>query len=69
MPVTIYEHANYQWRSRVLARGQYDKVLGQISIGNVTLSSIKVSSGLVARLYEYFLFRGTFIDIGKNTTN
>jgi len=49
--------------------GQYDKVLGQISIGNDTLSSIKVSSGLVARLYEYFLFRGTFIDIRKNTPN
>ena len=69
MPVTIYEHANYQRRSQVLASGQYDNVLGQISIGNDTLSSIKVSSGLVARLYKYFLFRGTFIDIRKNTPN
>ncbi len=67
MPVTIYEQANYQGRSQVLAKGQYDNALGQISIGNDTLSSIKISSGLVARLYEHFLFRGAFIDILENT--
>ncbi len=67
MPVTIYEHANFQGRSQVLTKGQYDNALGQISIGNDSLSSIKVSSGLVARLYEHFLFRGAFIDVRANT--
>jgi hypothetical protein len=67
MPVTIYEHANFQGRSQVLTKGQYDNALGQISTGNDTLSSIKLSSGLVARLYEHSLFRGEFIDIRENT--
>ena len=67
MPVTIYEHANFQGRSQVLTKGQYDNALGQISIGNDSLSSITVSQGLVARLYEHFLFRGAFIDIRANT--
>lgn len=67
MPVTIFEHANYQGRSQVLARGQYDNALGQIAIGNDRLSSLRVSSGLVARLYEDFLFRGAFIDVRQNT--
>ena len=67
MPVTIYEHANFQGRFQVLTKGQYDNALGQISIGNDSLSSIKVSQGLVARLYEHFLFRGAFIDIQANT--
>src|SRR5882757_4686023 len=67
MPVTIYEHANFQGRSQVLTKGQYDTALGQISIGNDSLSSIKVSQGIVARLYEHFLFRGAFIDIRADT--
>lgn len=67
MPVTIYEHANFQGRSQVLTKGQYDNALGEISIGNDSLSSIKVTQGLVARLYEHFLFRGAFIDIRMNT--
>lgn len=67
MPVTIYEHANFEGRSQVLAKGQYDTAAGQILIGNDTLSSIKVSAGLVARLYEHFMFRGAFIDIAANT--
>jgi hypothetical protein len=65
--VTIYEHANFQGRSQVLTKGQYDNALGQISIGNDSLSSIQVSQGLVARLYEHFLFRGAFIDIRTDT--
>ncbi len=67
MPVTIYEHANFEGRSQVLPKGQYDNALGQISIGNDTLSSIKVPNALVARLYEHSLFRGEFIDIRANT--
>jgi hypothetical protein len=67
MPVTIYEHANFEGRSQVLPKGQYDTALGQISIGNDTLSSVKVPNALVARLYEHSLFRGEFIDIRANT--
>lgn len=62
MPVTIYEHAGFSGRSQVLTKGQYDTALGQISIGNDTLSSIKVSPGLGARLYEHSAFRGQFYD-------
>ena len=39
----------------------------QITIGNDSLSSIKVPNALVARLYEHSLFRGEFIDIRANT--
>jgi hypothetical protein len=69
MPVTIYEHANFQGRSQALPKGQYDNALGQIAIGNDSLSSIKVSGGLVVRLYEHFLFRGDFIDIRADTAS
>jgi hypothetical protein len=65
--VTIYEHANFQGRFQKLAKGQYDNALGQISIGNDTLSSIKVPRGLVARIYEDWLFRGEFIEFKKDT--
>jgi hypothetical protein len=63
MPVTIYEDADFKGRSQVLEKGQYDNALGQISIGNDSLSSLKVTPGLIARLYEHTLFRGNFIDI------
>lgn len=67
MPVTIFEHSNFNGRFQELTEGQYDNALGQISIGNDTLSSIKVSPGLVARLYQDWLFRGEFIDINADT--
>jgi hypothetical protein len=67
MPVTIFEHANFQGRSQELTEGQYDNQVGQISIGNDTLSSLKVSPGLVARLYEHSLFRGEFIEFKTDT--
>src|SRR2546429_8768175 len=65
--VTIYEHANFQGRSQELTKGHYDNALGQISIGNDSLSSLKVPHGLVVRLYEHFLFRGAFIDFRNDT--
>lgn len=67
MPVTIFEHENFQGHSQELTEGQYDNQIGQFSIGNDTLSSLKVSPGLVARLYEHSLFRGEFIDIKTDT--
>ncbi len=63
--VTIYEHANFEGRSQVLAKGQY--ALEEISIGNDTLSSLKVPQGLVVRLYEHYHFQGRFIDIKQDT--
>lgn len=65
--VTIYEHANFEGRSQVLAKGRYDVSLQEISIGNDTLSSLKVPQGLVARLYEHYHFQGRFIDIKEDT--
>jgi hypothetical protein len=65
--VTIYEHANFQGRSQVLTKGRYDDAVKQITIGNDTLSSLKVPQGLVVRLYEHFHFQGQFIDIKEDT--
>jgi hypothetical protein len=42
--VTIFEHANFEGRSQVLAKGRF--ALEEISIGNDTLSSLKVPPGL-----------------------
>ncbi len=67
MPVTIFEHSNFTGRSQELTEGQYDNALGQLTIPNDSLSSIKVSPGLVARLYADWLFRGEFIDINTDT--
>ena len=67
MAVTIYEHANFQGRSQVLAAGRYDNALGQLTIGNDTLSSLTVPKGFVVRLYEHFRFQGRFIDIKQDT--
>jgi hypothetical protein len=41
--------------------------LGQLSIGNDSLSSLKVPQGLVARLYDHYHFQGRFIDIKEDT--
>jgi len=67
MPVTIYEHSNYAGLSQELTEGQYDNALAQISLANDTISSVKVSAGLVVRLYEDWLFRGQFLDIKTDT--
>lgn len=64
--VTIFEHANFEGRSQVLTKGRFP--LEEIAIGNDTLSSLKVSPGLVARLYEHFHFQGRFIDVKEDTT-
>ena len=61
--ITIYEHANFQGRSQVLAKGRYDDAREQLTIGNDSLSSLKVPQGLVVRLYEHFHFQGRFIDV------
>lgn len=65
--VTIFEHVNFQGRSQELPKGRYDDALQQITIGNDTLSSVRVPQGLVVRLYEHYHFQGRFIDLRKDT--
>jgi hypothetical protein len=65
--VTIFEHANFEGRSQELPEGHYDDALRQITIGNDTLSSVRVPKGLVVRLYEHYHFQGRFIDLRKDT--
>ena len=65
--VTIYQHSNFEGLSQVLPKGSYNDASGQISIGNDTLSSLKVPQGLVVRLYDHSHFQGPFIDIEKDT--
>jgi hypothetical protein len=63
--VMIFEHANYGGASQILPKGQYDTP--QITIGNETLSSALVPSGMVLRLYEHANFQGAFIEIRSDT--
>jgi Beta/Gamma crystallin len=65
--VIIYEHANFQGRSQVLAKDRYDDAAGQLSFGNDTISSLQVPPGLVARLYEHYHFQGRYVDIREDT--
>jgi tetratricopeptide (TPR) repeat protein len=63
--VMIFEHANHTGRFQILPEGSYD--LAQILIGNDTLSSALVPSGMKLRLYEHANFQGAFIDIREDT--
>jgi hypothetical protein len=65
--VTIYEHANYQGNSQILAKGRYDDAQRQLTIGNDKLSSVKIPPGLVVRLYEHFHFQGRYVDFVMDT--
>lgn len=64
--VTIFEHADFQGRSQELPKGRYDDALRQITIGNDTISSVRVPKGMVVRLYEHYHFQGRFIDLRKD---
>jgi hypothetical protein len=52
----IYEHANYIAPSQGLPPGRYD--ISSISIGNDTLSSLKVPTGWTVTLYRHHNFTG-----------
>ncbi|MGE4538618.1 MAG: peptidase inhibitor family I36 protein [Desulfovibrio sp.] len=52
----IYEHANYQGQHQCLQEGSYN--VGDLDIGNDTLSSIKVSSGNTVILFEHKNYSG-----------
>ncbi|MGO1070086.1 hypothetical protein [Lysobacter sp. CA199] len=64
--ITIYEHANFLGRSQALAIGRYDDTLAQISIGNDTISSVKVPAGMAVRLYQHARFQGAYIDLRED---
>ncbi len=49
--VTIYEHSNYGGNSQVLTPGIYN--VGDLTIGNDELTSLKISSGLKVTLYQH----------------
>ncbi|MFH1465700.1 MAG: beta/gamma crystallin-related protein [Pseudomonadota bacterium] len=54
--VTVYQHNNYEGRSQSLPIGRYD--MGQLTIGNDVMSSLRVPEGMVAVLYEHANFKG-----------
>lgn len=60
----IYEHANYRGDYQCLQEGSYN--LGDIEIGNDTLSSIKVSRGNTVILYEHKNFSGRKATVRRN---
>jgi hypothetical protein len=65
--VTIYQDPQFTGVSQSLPKGRYNDALGELAIGNDTLSSLQVPPGLVARLYEHSHFQGRFIDIKEDT--
>jgi hypothetical protein len=54
--VVVYEHSNYAGRRQVLDVGRYD--IGQLSIGNDVISSVKVPPGWKVKLYQHSSFQG-----------
>ncbi|MCU7937657.1 MAG: hypothetical protein KZQ99_22880 [Candidatus Thiodiazotropha sp. (ex Dulcina madagascariensis)] len=52
----IFQHANYEGSSQGLSLGRYD--LSSLSIGNDTLSSLKVPNGWKVTLYRDHHFTG-----------
>lgn len=59
MVVVIYEHANFQGRSQHLPVGRYD--VGQLTIGNDVLSSVRVPAGFRVTLFSEARFSGKSI--------
>lgn len=64
--VVIYEHNNYAGRGQVLDVGRYD--IGQLTIGNDVISSVKVPPGWKVTLYEHAHFKGTARVITADTS-
>ena len=63
--VIIFEHFNHVGKSQILQKGEYD--VAQILIGDDTLSSALVPTGMKLRLYEHANFQGAFVDIREDT--
>lgn len=56
MEVTLFEHAHYQGRRQTVRPGRYN--LGDLLIGNDTLSSLTVPPGMEVTLFEHANFAG-----------
>jgi len=63
--VTIYEHCDFKGKSRTLGPGDYQS-LRDIGFGNDKVSSIRVSRGNEAVIYQHDDFRGAYARIAKD---
>lgn len=61
----IYQHSNYQGKSKPLLPGKYD--VNDLAIGNDTLSSLKVPNGWTVTLYRHHHFTGDTRVFKSNT--
>ncbi|MCB9766391.1 MAG: hypothetical protein H6739_41835 [Alphaproteobacteria bacterium] len=66
MSVTIYQHANFQGASQSLDVGRYD--IGQLTIGNDQLSSVRVPAGYKVTLYQHADFQGASVSYTDDVT-
>jgi hypothetical protein len=68
-PVTLYKDINYTGASQTLQPGVYhsDKEFKQLSFGGDALSSLKIPSGMTAKLYEHTFYRGAALTLKGNT--
>lgn len=60
----VYEHANYQGDHQCLQEGSYD--LGDLTIGNDIISSIKVRQGNRVIVYQHKNFSGKRASVTRN---
>jgi len=63
---TIYDAANYGGRSQTLGVGSYN--MAELTIGNDTLSSLRVPEGLRVTLYQQANFRGATRSFTSDTS-
>ena len=65
--VTLYEHCNYQGKAVTLSAGTYDynSILSR-GIKNDDVSSVKVSGGAKATLYQDAGYRGRSVTVDRN---
>lgn len=65
--VGLYSDSNYRGASQSLAPGVYP--LDQLTIGNDTLSSITIPSGMVAKLYEHDRYGGASLVLNASNAD
>lgn len=59
-PVTFYEHCDFQGHAVAKGPGRYD--IGQMGIGNDSISSIRIPAGRRVRVYQHAGFQGAWKD-------
>ena len=63
--VTIYEHCDFKGKSQTLRPGEYSS-LRQTGFGNDSMSSIRVSRGFEAVIYQDDDYRGSYARIDRD---